>query len=224
MHSIECPRCRVVTDETTEAWDRATRTGACPRCGQVLEQFGAREQLSGVPKLHSSCAFTGDEVLSAVGQNVDYYVTHWALDRETPRTISWNWAAFLFNVYWLAYRRMYREFFTFAGVMLLLAALMLAASLVSGSDPEARFPAPWDTIAIVIGLLFIVAIGAGFGSLANLLYLKKVRRTIETAKRQHSSSQARLDSIRKKGGTSPLAVGVLVVINAADRILDLVTR
>ncbi len=50
-----------------------------------------------------------------VGNNYEYYKNKWRDKPERQSFSSWNWPAFLFPVYWLAYRKMYLEAFFVCG-------------------------------------------------------------------------------------------------------------
>ncbi len=42
-----------------------------------------------------------------VGRNSNYYTQKWETTAFPSKSASWNWSAFLFNVLWFGYRRMY---------------------------------------------------------------------------------------------------------------------
>lgn len=46
-------------------------------------------------------------VAAFVGKNQSYYVMKWKMMRATSNKVSWNWSSFLFNTYWMLYRKMY---------------------------------------------------------------------------------------------------------------------
>lgn len=53
-----------------------------------------------------------------VQKNIPYYDLKWK-SVENPATKStWNWLAFFFSTFWLAYRKMYKPFFIIAGLQL----------------------------------------------------------------------------------------------------------
>jgi Protein of unknown function (DUF2628)/GYF domain 2 len=43
-----------------------------------------------------------------VGKNYEYYSRKWAEAEQKPSKNTWNWAALFFNLWWTAYRKMYR--------------------------------------------------------------------------------------------------------------------
>ncbi len=77
----------------------------CPDCGQKLilnEDFKPDDEFSpGV---------TAKELELFVGrENLDYYMSKWKFNKysENKNSSGWNWAAFLFPIQWMGYRKMY---------------------------------------------------------------------------------------------------------------------
>lgn len=66
-----------------------------------------------------------------VGKNYYYYKNKWQGKPEHQSFTSWNWAAFIFPVYWLAYRKMYLEAFLY-GLIALVVWIIPGGGLIAG--------------------------------------------------------------------------------------------
>jgi len=88
-----------------------------------------------------------DPLATFVGPNYATYQRKWeACDRRSS-TYSWNWPAFLFGLFWMAYRKMYVN----AGILLGIACLeSVATYLFHLADAVAN--AMNLALAVVIGL------------------------------------------------------------------------
>ncbi|KKI93485.1 hypothetical protein WQ54_04465 [Bacillus sp. SA1-12] len=60
------------------------------------------------------------ELLKVVQKNTSYYHLKWGSVSDPGKHNTWNWAAFFFTIFWLAYRKMYKLFFIFLGIELIL--------------------------------------------------------------------------------------------------------
>lgn len=117
-----------------------------------------------------------------VRDNIDYYKNKWHNNMTDQTFESWNWAAFFFPGYWLAYRKMYLETF-----LCTIACLILSIIPLGGVVPR-----------ILVGIY------------GNSYYRKKglkvIRETFEM-----TDEEARVH-IKKHGGTSIPAIIVTIVI------------
>jgi len=124
------------------------------------------------------------------GKSADYYekIYKRLLDGES---VIFNPYAFFFNVFWLAYRKMYVE----------LIILVLGIGFLN------------NFILFVLGIytykatLFIGVLLAG--CYGNVFYMKKAQRTVKRAKEMYLNTEAQLDNIEQEGGVS--LVGPVVV-------------
>ena len=71
-----------------------------------------------------------ERLRAAIGPRADYYLRRWREMDEQRRTVSWNWAACLLNLYWFVFRKMW-----------LAAALFVLANIVVSLVP-ALIPIP----------------------------------------------------------------------------------
>lgn len=111
-----------------------------------------------------------------VGENSAFYLQKW--QNRNGFFVSWNWAAFLFQGFWFAYRKMY----LYAALNVLIFVILL---VLSNYLPE---------LDIFIPLCLLL-----FAALSNSVYKMKY---IETEK-QYSGEE-----LAGKGGTSVLSVSV----------------
>lgn len=52
--------------------------------------------------------YTVDEYASVIQKNIPKFMPRFMMFTKTNRKVSWNWAAFFFGPFWLAYRKMYK--------------------------------------------------------------------------------------------------------------------
>lgn len=130
-----------------------------------------------------------------VGRNVAYYREKWQQFLDDPDSkISFNWAALIGHMAWLAYRKLYVPLFwvtLWAIVDVALVLYLEDRQLVSNG-----VLALWNTVFSVVFLGVVALYG-------NYWYWKKFLRTggLEDA-----------EKIRSKGGTSAVAPTILVLV------------
>jgi hypothetical protein len=143
----------------------------------------------------SALEITRDEAESFVGKNhLNYYGTWRRAKPGKDLFIGFNWPAGLLNGVWLLYRKMYRDFFVFIGVLLAMSAGTKILAGVSSGNAANLERAVNLAVAIVVG------------SMGNGLYLRTARRVIAAARAEEPDPQRRLALLAKRGGTSLLAV------------------
>jgi hypothetical protein len=130
-----------------------------------------------------------------VGPNADFYLGKWRTMEAQAKPYSWNWAAFLLSIYWMAYRKMFQPALIAAGAVLLLVIVGML------------MPA----IAALTNILVLVVAG-GVGWRGNTLYRDHVRRSLTGIEAANHDPQARFASAQAQGGVSmPAALGLLAV-------------
>lgn len=147
----------------------------------VADQYVAE---SGITPLDSNKTF--------VGPNGTWYDERWRYMEWRGRSRSWNWAAALSFGGWLAYRKMY------ASAMLYLAWLGLLLGLAINGV------ALW----LLAAALLVAALA--LGNYGNALYLACFRRAALRAAQSEGQHEDRLAALARAGGTSRLAVGVMI--------------
>jgi hypothetical protein len=151
-----------------------------PHHGIAPPPYGGPAAAQADPALHG-----------AIGANSDYYLRSWAAMDSTGSSTSWNWAAFLLNGFWLAYRKMW-------GLMILYVALILAIVGAVGALLLTK-TVEIEVAAALWALLIIPA--AWLGLKGNALYRSHVQRVlVETGASIYDP--ASLERARRRGGTS----------------------
>lgn len=147
-------------------------------------------------------AAQAERLAAAIGPNAAWYIERWRR-METKRSwLSWNWPAFLANIFWFAYRRMWVP-------LAVAVVLFLLTSVVAGRDP-ARVTQGW---------LFLLALTVLSGAIGNALYRRQVTRLV--AKADGLDQPVALAQIGARGGVSvpglatSLAVFLVLFIAAA---------
>lgn len=117
-----------------------------------------------------------------VGNNYQYYKSKWRDKLERQNFASWNWSAFFFPVYWLAYRKMYLEAFLY-GVISLFTVIIPGSGLI---------------LHIVVGIF------------ANSYYRKKGLKIIVQTSGMTEGEAGQY--ISRHGGTSVLSIFITILI------------
>ena len=141
---------------------------------------------------------TKEEAEAFVGANNPYYLEKWKAHSGSTLK-GWNWAAALFGIQWMTYRKMYVE-------ALLYYLFLLFAGMIIGLAFWAfriRFNGDW--IQPLFGILA--------GVFGNALYRKKALRTLR--KFLSMDDHKRLTALQTEGGTSIAGVIVGIVIQFA---------
>jgi len=100
--------------------------------------------------------------------------------------ITWNWSAFFFGIFWLAYRKMY----VYAGLLLVLAWL-----------------SPSQLLSTFITLLL--------GMFGNYLYIKFTEVKVEEIRANNHDETSALEELKVKGGVTywgPVLMALLLVV------------
>ena len=124
-----------------------------------------------------------DEVGSFIQKNQEFYKEKFRKMDETGKSISWNWPAIFFGVYWMIYRKMYFK-----------AMAFFILGVVASYTPY-------------IGGLLNFAVLVGIGIYANALYQDHVEGSIKKIKLVFPHEKEEV--IKKVGGTNlPIALGL----------------
>ena len=132
---------------------------------------------------------TKEEATAFAGKNAPYYLEQWKLHADTTLK-GWNWAAAIFGIEWLAYRRLYREALL-SFVLLLLCAFVLALIGLDG-----------DFFGYSYRLLI--------GMLGNMLYRNKALRALRSV--TAAGDPQPLEALARKGGASPAGVVGIILL------------
>jgi hypothetical protein len=169
----------------------------------TLDPYAApRADIEAPPNLEGQGPLTAAEVEAFVGKNSPYYWKKW--QKAQGLSAGFNWLAGFFNLNWMLYRRMYREFFIALGIV-------VAFGTVVGLL-EAFLPSAKDVLDIVnrgVNIAWVV----GFGFLANGLYLKRAKEAVARS-RMFASEEERLAYLATQGGIRMLWVYIVVAVVA----------
>src|SRR5699024_746054 len=109
----------------------------CHECGQKLQTSSVVDDqvTEDLPDVSAENTAENDDEVWAdfVGKNYQYYKFKWSKSDDPSRSISWNWSAFIFGIFWLGYRKMYKQIFILIGIFL--ASDLL--EIITGSHPFA---------------------------------------------------------------------------------------
>ncbi|WP_213590919.1 DUF2628 domain-containing protein [Paenibacillus woosongensis] len=111
---------------------------------------------------------------------------------KVMRKSKWNWPMFLFGPIWLGYRKMYAECAIYIGVLSLMSIFLM----LLGSESSGGF----------------AGMGIGMAILANQMYYKKSKKTINKIMQYHSDPEVRRNLAIQKGGTSGWGIVYAIVI------------
>ena len=133
----------------------------------------------------------GEERLrAAIGPRADYYLRHWQEVDAKGKSYDWNWAACFANAYWLIFRKMW------------LALVLFILANIAVSALGAVIPALNKYVIVLMILLTFVT-----GSYGNHLYRRQIRKLV--------ASGAPAEQLARRGGTSPLALIVALILTVA---------
>lgn len=149
--------------------------------------------------------FEWDQILQ---NNTEYYNKIFRAYENEQTKMPWNWAAAIFGVYWLAYRKMTKRALVFLVAYIVVTALQIAIIA------NARF--------IPISVIFELGMFLYFGATGNMNYYIHVNRTIKDIKVWEEKNNFMIDWYSKLGGTSiSIAAGFCLAMAAAEVIIVL---
>jgi hypothetical protein len=127
-----------------------------------------------------------------VGKNYEYYQVKWAALEIAKNRKSWNWAAFFFGPFWLAYRKIYVYAWGYVGLLAAAGVCQLAFHF----DDNATTPG-----FLVVGLVIAIQ--------GNYLYKVHVEKSVARIVARSDPQDAAVE-LAKRGGTSVgAAIGLL---------------
>ncbi|WP_075618271.1 DUF2628 domain-containing protein [Paenisporosarcina indica] len=168
----------------------------CQVCGNAIsikkEVNLSKEEDSGVlsrssdhqePSLLNSTSASDEQLLRLFvgGKKQDYYLHKWS-----KKDYTWNWAAFIFGVFWLGYRKMFTPIFIMLGIFMVID---LGMALLGIEDT-------YQSNAIGIG------VGCTLGILGNSLYRHHANKNIHKMKGYYQDPAQLQHNIKLKGNGS----------------------
>jgi len=135
----------------------------------------------------------------------DFYLRHFQrFDNFGKARISWHWPAFFITFYWFLYRKMWGSavLYFFLPYIVMIPLAIIGAMAGKSAD-----------IAIGVGyLVYLVCIFSLLPMYANALYYKHCRNKIAAAKASSNERQRQLGELSARGGTSNVALLLLIFI------------
>ena len=149
---------------------------------------------------------TADLYAAAVGRRAEFYVPYFErADARGYAPLSWNWATFLFGVFWLLYRRMYRW-----------AAMLVLGLLLLGFVTEQIALAGYPALATVVQLLVAGGVFIYMALHANGIYYRWVSARIEAVRKEFVLDRERQrQTLAERGGPNvhlPLIIASVLLL------------
>ena len=151
------------------------------------------------------------------GKKQSYYMAKLIRQDERgliPR-LSWNTAAFVFNMIWFFYRKMY--FFGFVGLPVIALGFTLTIAFLVEKQivpiEKYYFVSPSADISFVSYLLFYLVLSGIFG---NYFYYLHIRWKILRSSKKFPDLKSQRKRLSKKGGTSKVAALLVTIVILAD--------
>ena len=135
-----------------------------------------------------------ERLRAAIGPRADYYLRHWRAMDESGKSWDWNWAACFANAYWLIFRKMWLGLILFILANIAVSAIGMAVPVLNKY-----------TLVMAILLTFVT------GSYGNPFYRRQTRKLV--------ASGATIEELKRRGGTSPLALIIALVLTIALGVL-----
>ncbi len=130
-----------------------------------------------------------------IGKNADYYLKKFEVFEKTGSSLSWNWAAFGFGIFWMVYRKMY--LYAFLSMLLIFFINILEVSL---------------RLSPLLSFFLSLWLWVGFGLFGNYLYYLHVKKKVMEIIIQYPKEDEQKLILEKEGGTSWLSVFIFVFI------------
>jgi Tfp pilus assembly protein PilE len=153
-------------------------------------------------------AVTEEEAWSAfTGGKADYYLPRFARLARGGGA-AWHWPAFFITWWWLLYRKMWAWaalYFFLPYLFLFALGVVAGVAGVGGGAEHVGEVLVWGWLAYVAGSFLLPPL------LANRLYFNHARSVIATARAQRGSNEQVLARIEARGGTSHIALIIVVL-------------
>lgn len=138
------------------------------------------------------------ELHKVVQKNTAYYDFKWGKVENPAQGNTWNWVAFFFPTFWLAYRKMYKLFIIFA--LLAIPSIVITPFI---DIPEGIYVT--FSLALQLGMMIFT------GWQGNRLYYKQAVRVFR--KGEDASDHEKAYFLQSKGGASVAGmIGLQVIV------------
>jgi LCP family protein required for cell wall assembly len=169
----------------------------CGQCGQRIDAGNSTSYHRPQNITETQTSGVSEEELSwFIGKNADVYLQKWR------RNSRWNWPAFLFDAYWLMYRKMYL-YCVFYLIIWFVWSNVIVASVFSEWNPI-ESPGLLPLVLVICCIPKPV-----LGIFANKLYLHQAKRKITAIVQDPNKQESQEIVITTVGGTNlvlPLTV------------------
>lgn len=175
----------------------------CSSCGAALPHA---VQNSPPPRIATSTPDNREEFYrAALGpNNQDYYLRHFSrFDSNGKASATWHWPAFFVTFYWLLYRKMWLNalLYFFLPYLVMIPFWLVAAVYENSSDAMIGM----GYILYFLGIILLPPM------YANALYYKHCRKIISEIRSSSHDMERQLGELSGKGGTSNVALIVVLV-------------
>ena len=124
---------------------------------------------------------------------------------QEGKKFTFNLPAFLFGVFWFLYRKMHWEAF-------ILFILMLLYSIIEDIILK-YYHLTFTDFGIGTKIIGGVVFSTIIGYIGNRIYIKHAIREINSIKRRYQYDEELIkEQVRKKGGTSLIAIGIILTL------------
>lgn len=158
------------------------------------------EETGNQDSIHTTSFY--EDMMIYAGKNSPFYDKKWRKMEQTSRNSSWNFASFFLTLFWLGYRRLYKELFIVLGLFFVVEFIVLFSKLDIIYLQSANFGLGAAT-AVVMGL---------FG---NNFYRRQVEKKVTLFRNEAGSQDEKEMLLRGKGGPSTgglfVAIGIYAV-------------
>lgn len=183
----------------------------CMNCGHKVMQPVSATSMDSEPVQNASYETSSfdEDVRYFVGEKYPFYESKWKRMKEKGNTTSLNFPAFFLSIFWLGYRKMYRE-------VAILALIFLAFDFILylvGYQYTAQ--SLWDPVDRSINMGVAVMMGL-FG---NYFYQKHTLKKVSLIRNQGLTEEVKQMELKKRGEASFLGVLLSVLISVVIYIL-----
>lgn len=185
--AVYCPKCGI-KHEPSDMF--------CRNCGYCFSGFSA-PQNTALPSTYAGEGASGSAAFNQksqsslegdlIGPNAEYYFGKFSDMSYRSKSNCWNWASFLFSIYWCVYRKMYG----------------IGAAVFAGLFIFSLFG--------IVGIMLALVGRIVFGVYANYLYMSRITRLMsEFGSLTDEASRAQF--VSNKGGVNVVATVLCVVV------------
>ncbi|WP_297430010.1 RING finger protein [Clostridium sp.] len=197
----------------------------CSTCGNIILKSEQQEQCTFVSTQEQSFNYnesqninqatvnTDEDILTFIGKNQEYYFNKFQKFNLNNSKVSWNWASAFLGAYWYAYRKMF--LFQFLYYVIYLFGTFFIGMLIGGVFIVTR-----NTNHALLAMFPLLVLFGPFlisGMFGNIIYKYHVEQHLKKA--GYMDAYMKQNYLIKKGGTSGIAVLVLIGISLLLRVL-----